>query len=258
MAAHAMASGHFTRLEAPVFSWNLASMRVLEKVGFVREGILRRSVFKDGQFTDSVMYAQVRNDELPEPLLPTLNTHRLILRPYTLADAPDSQRLAGNRLIAATTTTIPHPYPDGAAEAWIATHAQLIAEKRAMPFAVTLKESGEFIGNASLIDISLIHKRAELAYWIGVDYWSQGYCTEAAQALMTYAHDVLGITRIVARCHAKNVASARVMEKCGLVHEGTLPLHMEKWGVFEDTRLYGMVYAERGEKKDQTDILAND
>jgi RimJ/RimL family protein N-acetyltransferase len=48
------------------------------------------------------------------------------------------------------------------------------------------------------------------------------------------------------------------MEKCGLVHEGTLPLHMEKWGVFEDTRLYGMVYAERGEKKDQTDILAND
>jgi RimJ/RimL family protein N-acetyltransferase len=62
MAAHVMSGGYFARLEAPVFSWNPPSMRVLEKVGFVREGVLRRSVFKDGQFTDSVMYALVRDD----------------------------------------------------------------------------------------------------------------------------------------------------------------------------------------------------
>jgi [ribosomal protein S5]-alanine N-acetyltransferase len=47
----------FARLEAPVFEWNPASMRVLEKVGFFREGILRRSVSKDGELIDSVMYA---------------------------------------------------------------------------------------------------------------------------------------------------------------------------------------------------------
>jgi RimJ/RimL family protein N-acetyltransferase len=48
------------RLEAPVFEWNQASMRVLEKSGFVREGVLRQSIIKDGQIIDSVLYARVR------------------------------------------------------------------------------------------------------------------------------------------------------------------------------------------------------
>jgi len=48
------------RLEAPVFAWNPASMRVLEKCGFVREGVLRQSVFKDGELIDAVLYARVR------------------------------------------------------------------------------------------------------------------------------------------------------------------------------------------------------
>lgn len=55
--AHLLQSGRFARLQAPVFAWNPASMRVLEKIGFVREGVLRRSVTKDGQLIDSVMYA---------------------------------------------------------------------------------------------------------------------------------------------------------------------------------------------------------
>jgi len=42
-----------------VFEWNPASMHVLEKVGFQREGVLRKSVTKDGQLIDSVMYAYV-------------------------------------------------------------------------------------------------------------------------------------------------------------------------------------------------------
>jgi [ribosomal protein S5]-alanine N-acetyltransferase len=49
----------FARLEAPVFQWNAASMRVLEKVGFLREGVLRKSVTKDGELIDSVMYAYI-------------------------------------------------------------------------------------------------------------------------------------------------------------------------------------------------------
>lgn len=47
------------RLEAPVFEWNPASMRVLEKCGFLREGVLRRSIFKDGEIIDAVLYAKV-------------------------------------------------------------------------------------------------------------------------------------------------------------------------------------------------------
>jgi ribosomal-protein-alanine N-acetyltransferase len=48
------------RLEAPVFEWNRPSMRVLEKCGFVREGVLRKSVEKDGQIIDAVIYALLR------------------------------------------------------------------------------------------------------------------------------------------------------------------------------------------------------
>jgi RimJ/RimL family protein N-acetyltransferase len=47
------------RLESPVFEWNPSSMRVLEKCGFVREAVLRKSVFKDGQIIDAVLYVLV-------------------------------------------------------------------------------------------------------------------------------------------------------------------------------------------------------
>jgi len=47
------------RLEAGVFAWNPASMRVLEKCGFEREGIARASVFKDGELIDCVLYSFV-------------------------------------------------------------------------------------------------------------------------------------------------------------------------------------------------------
>ena len=54
---YAFSSGRFRRLEASVFAWNPASMRVLEKVGFVRERVLRNNAFKDGELIDTVIYA---------------------------------------------------------------------------------------------------------------------------------------------------------------------------------------------------------
>lgn len=56
---HVRANRLFARLEAAVFAWNPASMRVLEKAGFEREGLLRSSVSKDGQLIDSVLYARI-------------------------------------------------------------------------------------------------------------------------------------------------------------------------------------------------------
>jgi RimJ/RimL family protein N-acetyltransferase len=56
----AFAEFPFERLQAMVFEWNPASMRVLEKAGFQLEGRLRRSIIKDGQVIDSVIYALLR------------------------------------------------------------------------------------------------------------------------------------------------------------------------------------------------------
>jgi len=62
MVAHLSTHSQFARLEAPVFGWNPASMRVLEKARPVREGVLKRSVFKDGQLIDSVLFALILRD----------------------------------------------------------------------------------------------------------------------------------------------------------------------------------------------------
>ena len=59
-AEFALEQFDLVRLESPVFEWNPASMRVLEKCGFQREGVMRKSVFKDGQLIDAVLYARVR------------------------------------------------------------------------------------------------------------------------------------------------------------------------------------------------------
>ncbi|MGH8712820.1 MAG: GNAT family N-acetyltransferase, partial [Casimicrobiaceae bacterium] len=56
---------------------------------------------------------------LPERVV----SHPVLLRFFAPADAPRVQLLAGDGAVAATTATIPHPYPDGAAAAWIAGQA---------------------------------------------------------------------------------------------------------------------------------------
>jgi RimJ/RimL family protein N-acetyltransferase len=57
---HAFRTFDVVRIQAAVFAWNPASMRVLEKCGYEREGWLRQSVIKDGKLIDSVLYARIR------------------------------------------------------------------------------------------------------------------------------------------------------------------------------------------------------
>jgi RimJ/RimL family protein N-acetyltransferase len=111
---------------------------------------------------------------------PILKTERLLLRAFRLEDAPRVQELAGEREIAETTATIPHPYEDGVAEEWIATHAEAFKKGNGVTFAHELRPSGPIVGAIALW-IRKIHGWAELGYWIGRPYWNQGYCTEAAR-----------------------------------------------------------------------------
>jgi len=50
------------RLQAGVLAWNVGSIRVLEKCGYVREGLQRRGAYKEGQFADLVLFARLRPD----------------------------------------------------------------------------------------------------------------------------------------------------------------------------------------------------
>ncbi len=65
LAQSALEKTDLYRLFANVFSSNPASMRVLEKAGFQREGILRRAVVKEGVLLDTVVYALTRDPGVP-------------------------------------------------------------------------------------------------------------------------------------------------------------------------------------------------
>ena len=169
----------------------------------------------------------------------TLRTERLILRPFSLVDAPDVMRLAGDRRVYETTLLIPHPYEEGAAESWISTHQAVFYEQGGAIFAVCLT-NGLLIGAISL-NRAGPYNRAELGYWIGPEYWNCGYCTEAVKSVLNYGFRELGYHKISARHFVKNLSSGRVMQKAGMVCEGVLQDEVIKDGRFVAVSLYGIL-----------------
>jgi RimJ/RimL family protein N-acetyltransferase len=162
------------------------------------------------------------------------------LRPFRLDDAAAVQRLASAREIAEMTLNIPHPYPDGAAEAWITASA---ARDDAFEFAIVASADGSLVGAIGLA-LQRVHSRAELGYWIGVPYWGCGYATEAAGAVLEYAFATLELHRVYAIHYSKNPASGRVLQKLGMTHEGRQRGHVLKWGEYLDEEVYGILRDE--------------
>jgi RimJ/RimL family protein N-acetyltransferase len=171
---------------------------------------------------------------------PTLHAARLVLRPFVPADAPDVARLAGAREVAAGTLTVPHPYPEPAAVAWIAGHAGAWADGSRVTYALTLRDGGALVGAAGLA-ITAAHRRAELGYWVGVPYWGRGYCTEASGALLAFAFGPLALHRVEAHHFTRNPASGRVMQKLGMRLEGVHRGAVLKDGRFEDLAHYAVL-----------------
>ena len=174
---------------------------------------------------------------------PTLNTQRLILRPFKLSDAKEVKRLAGDRAIADTTLHVPHPYEDGIAEGWINTHAPKYASGDLAVFAIILRSDNTLVGAVG-ITISQPSNRADLGYWIGVPYWNQGYCTEASKCLIDFAFNTMNLHRVTAYHLARNPASGRVMQKLGMIQEGLLRDHTYRWGKHEDLIAYGLLSSD--------------
>jgi [ribosomal protein S5]-alanine N-acetyltransferase len=172
-------------------------------------------------------------------LQPILKTERLHLRPFTLADAKTVQLLAGDKRIAQMTQTIPHPYPDGAAENWISGHAAAFRQKTEIVFAIELQASDQLIGAASLLHIDKDQSSAEIGYWIGVPYWGLGYATEAVLGLLQFAQIELQLRQFTGRCFAHNIASANVLKKAGLVQQQDLSEQIINTGAEEQRFFLG-------------------
>ena len=147
-----------------------------------------------------------------------ITTDRLTLRRVTLDDVQDLSRLAGDYEIARMTGSFPHPFPLLSAEFRLMYLTQQWRQGLAFPYAITLDGSA-LIGMVDLFRKSAEHD-FELGYWVGRPFWSCGYATEAARALMQHAHMTLGIHHIKAGVFTDNPASLRVLTKLGFTLTG--------------------------------------
>lgn len=171
--------------------------------------------------------------------IPVLETLRLQLRPFVVIDAPEVQRLAGDVDVARNTLAMPFPYSDGMAEAWIGNHAGDFIEGKSAIWAITLKDTRQLIGAIGL-SLQLQFSNAEIGYWIGQEYWNNGYCTEALKEVINFGFESFKLHKIYASYFGNNPSSGKVMQKAGMIYEGTLKSHMFHWNEYKDLVQYGI------------------
>jgi RimJ/RimL family protein N-acetyltransferase len=104
---------------------------------------------------------------------------------------------------------------------------RFVAQEASQPrirfqLAVTLKSTGQLIGNCGIRHDSVGAHEADIGYELAPDHWGHGYATEAARAILEFGFTDLRVHRISAWCVADNVGSARVLEKIGMQPEGRL------------------------------------
>jgi RimJ/RimL family protein N-acetyltransferase len=143
-----------------------------------------------------------------------IETRRLILRAPDPRDVPDIARLANNINIHQMTASMPYPYGEADAVAFVSEFAR---RKEQKVYAVTLK-SETVVG---VIGLRLDQEdAAELGYWFGEQFWGAGYGGEAAQALVAAVVQTGKCAAIKASARTENVASRRILERIGFIAQG--------------------------------------
>ena len=175
----------------------------------------------------------------------TIETERLILRRFTLEDAADMYRnWASDPEVTAYLTWQTHRDPKETVEIlseWVAAYEQ----GDFFNWAMVHKESGEVIGNVSVVKLDEEVNAAEMGYCMGRAYWGRGLMPEALRATMTYLFDEVGVDRIAAKHDVRNPKSGRVMEKAGMRREGVLRLSCKSNAGVGDAVCYAMIRADR-------------
>jgi len=104
-------------------------------------------------------------------------------------------------------------------------------------WAVIEKSSGEIIGDCGLFPCENKGPEVELGYDFRRDCWNRGYATEAARACLDYGFQELKLARIVAVALPENIASRRVLEKCGMLERGMRHCYNLDLIFYEKTRI---------------------
>lgn len=177
----------------------------------------------------------------PMPLpTPTLPTARLRLRPFAASDADDLFALQSDAQVLRYWDA--PPWTDRArADRFIATCGQLAEDGTGARVVLERASDGAFLGWCHLTGWNPDHRSAGTGYCLARDAWGQGYATEAARAVLTWAFETLDLNRVQAETDTRNLASARVLEKLGFVREGTLRQDCIVDGDVSDSWVYGLL-----------------
>ena len=171
----------------------------------------------------------------------TLETERLILRRFTLADAQGVfEGWTGDEQSAARCTWRVHPnatYTEEILSHWIDEY-----EDNAYNWLVESKAERWPIGNISTVRIDRKNGNCEIGYCYGSPFWGQGYATEALVRVIDFLLDECRFHVVEARHAASNPASGRVMQKAGMGLEAILSerrYNADK-KAFEDILIYSV------------------
>ena len=159
------------------------------------------------------MLQDIPTPSLRETCSCVLETERLTLRRPTLADVKAIACLANDRRIAENTRRLPHPYSQEHAVEFVRAMA---ADRRDIAFLIehNFKPLGMVGINWREADT------AELGYWLGFEYWGQGFATEAARAAIDFFFEDFDLDYLYSGARVANPASRNILEKCGFQWSG--------------------------------------
>lgn len=159
------------------------------------------------------------------------------LRPWTIADLDNLVKYGNNKDIAKNMTDkFPHPYTAEKGKLFIEYATQL-----PIPNILAIDVRGETVGSIGIHPQTDIHcKNAELGYWLGEPFWGKGIITKAIPQMVDYGFNHWDINRIFARPFGTNIASQRVLEKCGFTLEARFMNTYFKNGEYVDELVYAI------------------
>jgi [ribosomal protein S5]-alanine N-acetyltransferase len=175
----------------------------------------------------------------PEEFL-MVKTPRLILRQMTFADAEDIFAFAQDPDLSKYVTWSVHRSLRDTKD-YLDTVLYNHATGESMNWGIVHKQDGKLIGTCGLYNFNLNHKRAEIGFALSKKYWHQGYMTEAVKATIAYGFHVLMFNRIEAICMSENIASVKVLQKCGMELEGNLRQYVLCKGSYWDVNIFSIL-----------------
>lgn len=146
----------------------------------------------------------------------------VLLRPWTEADVPAIAEACRDEEIARWLDSIPQPYTQADARAYVAMTRRGWKERTLAAFAITDAASGEVLGSVGVSVVDADQAVAEIGYWVKRTARGRGAATRAVQLASSWALRECGVQRLQLRADAGNLASQRVAERAGFTREGVL------------------------------------